>query len=273
VFSLLPTTRFSEIHMTTEIPVPSAVFPDLEGKIVLITGAARGIGRSIAEEFAKQKSHLMLVDLDPSVEQTAAEIAAAYATKADFRIASVTDSARVKEVVEETVEPYGKQLHVLVNNAGITRDGAAMRMSDENWEAVISTNLTGTHNFCKTSIRYLRKCNGAIVNISSISGQIGNIGQTNYCAAKGGVIAYTKALAIEYPGLRCTAICPGFINTDMTARLPSEVWKYATAKTKLKRAGEPWEIAQAVVRSAAAYGNTYAPCAIVTVAGGMELGG
>jgi 3-oxoacyl-[acyl-carrier protein] reductase len=148
-----------------------------------------------------------------------------------------------------------------------------MRMSDENWEAVITTNLTGTHNFCKASIRYLRKANGAIVNISSISGQIGNIGQTNYCAAKGGVIAYTKALAIEYPGLRCTAICPGFINTDMTARLPSDVWKYATAKTKLKRAGEPWEIAQAVVRSATAYGNTYAPCAVVTVAGGMELGG
>jgi 3-oxoacyl-[acyl-carrier protein] reductase len=160
----------------------------------------------------------------------------------------------------------------LVNNAGITRDGAAMRMSDENWEAVISTNLTGTHNFCKASIRYLRKANGAIVNISSISGQIGNIGQTNYCAAKGGVIAYTKALAIEYPGLRCTAICPGFINTDMTARLPSDVWKYATAKTKLKRAGEPWEIAQAVVRSATAYGNTYAPCAVVTVAGGWSWG-
>ena len=259
--------------MTTEIPMPTAVFPDLEGKLVLITGAARGIGRAIAEEFAKQKSHLMLVDLDPSIEQTATEIADTYETKTDFRIANVTDSTQVKEVVDEAVQPYGKQLYVLVNNAGITRDGAAMRMSDENWDAVISTNLTGTHNFCKSSIRYLRKASGAIVNISSISGQVGNIGQTNYCAAKGGVIAYTKALAIEYPGLRCTAICPGFINTDMTSRLPSEVWKYATAKTKLKRAGEAWEIAQAVVRSASAYGNTYAPCAIVTVAGGMELGG
>ncbi len=259
--------------MNTQVSTPSAVFPDLEGKIVLITGAARGIGRAIAEEFAKQKSHLMLVDLDPSVEQTAAEIAAAYGAKADFRIADVTDSARVKEVVSETVEPYGKQLHVLVNNAGITRDRAAMRMSDDDWNAVIATNLTGTHNFCKASVRYLRKGKGAVVNISSISGLVGNVGQTNYCAAKGGIIAYTKALAVEYPGLRCTAICPGFIHTDMTARLPSDVWKFATAKTKLKRAGEAWEIGQAVVRSAAEYGNTYAPCAIVTVAGGMELGG
>lgn len=268
-----PTVSFPESNMNTEAPKPSAVFPDLEGKIVLITGAGRGIGRAIAEEFAKQKSHLMLVDLDPRVEETAAEIAAAYGTKADFRVASVTDSARVKEVVDETVEPYDKQLHVLVNNAGITRDGVAMRMSDEDWDAVISTNLTGTHNFCKAAIRYLRKSKGAIVNISSISGLVGNIGQTNYCAAKGGVIAYTKALAAEYPGVRCTAICPGFINTDMTARLPSDVWKYATARTKLKRAGEPWEIGQAVVRSAAEYGNSYTPCAIVTVAGGMELGG
>lgn len=268
-----PTVSFPESNMNTEAPRPSAVFPDLEGKIVLITGAGRGIGRAIAEEFAKQKSHLMLVDLDPRVEETAAEIAAAYGTKADFRVASVTDSARVKQVVDETVEPYDKQLHVLVNNAGITRDGVAMRMSDEDWDAVISTNLTGTHNFCKAAIRYLRKSKGAIVNISSISGLVGNIGQTNYCAAKGGVIAYTKALAAEYPGVRCTAICPGFINTDMTARLPSDVWKYATARTKLKRAGEPWEIGQAVVRSAAEYGNSYTPCAIVTVAGGMELGG
>lgn len=259
--------------MTTEAPRPTAVFPDLEGKIVLVTGAGRGIGRAVAEEFAKQKSHLMLVDLDPRVEQTATEIAATYNTKVSFRLANVADSARVKEVVDETVEPYDKQLHVLVNNAGITRDGLAMRMSDDDWNAVISTNLTGTHNFCKASVRYLRKSGGAIVNISSISGLIGNIGQTNYCAAKGGVIAYTKALAAEYPGVRCTAICPGFINTDMTARMPSDVLKFVVARTKTKRAGEAWEVGQAVVRAAAAYGTSYSPCSIVLVAGGMELGG
>jgi 3-oxoacyl-[acyl-carrier protein] reductase len=112
-----------------------------------------------------------------------------------------------------------------------------------------------------------------VVNISSISGLVGNIGQTNYCAAKGGVIAYTKALAAEYPGIRFAAICPGFIRTDMTARLPSDITKYAVSRTKLKRVGEPWEVAQAVVRSAAAYGGTYAPCEIALVAGGMELGG
>jgi 3-oxoacyl-[acyl-carrier protein] reductase len=258
--------------MNTKAPQPTAIFPDLEGKIVLVTGASRGIGRAIAEEFAKQKSHLMLVDISEAVEQTAAEIASNYDTKADFRLASVTDSERVKQVVDETVEPYGKKLDVLVNNAGITRDGIAMRMSDDDWNAVISTNLTGTHNFCKAAYRYLRKAKGAVVNISSISGVIGNVGQTNYCAAKGGVIAYTKALAAE-SGIRCTAVCPGFIATDMTARLPSMVKKFVVERTSVSRVGEPWEIAQAVVTSASEYGSTYSPCQIVLVAGGMELGG
>jgi 3-oxoacyl-[acyl-carrier protein] reductase len=261
--------------MNTEAPAPrpTAVFPDLEGKIVLVTGSGRGIGRAIAEEFARQKSHLMLVDLDPSVEQTAAEIAAAFNTKVSFRLASVTDSARVKEVVDETVEPYDKELHVLVNNAGITRDGVAMRMSDDDWNSVIATNLTGAHNFCKASLRYLRKAKGAVVNISSISGLVGNIGQTNYCAAKGGLIAYTKALAAEYSGVRFAAVCPGFIRTEMTARLPSDIVKYAVSRTKARRVGEPWEVAQAVVRCAAEFGNTYNPCEVTLVAGGMELGG
>jgi len=259
--------------MSTEAPQPTAIFPDLEGKIVLVTGAGRGIGRAIAEEFAKQKSHLMLCDLDERVEQTAAEIASTYDAKVDFRLVNVTDSAKVKEVVDETAEAYDKKLHVLVNNAGITRDGLAMRMSDENWEAVISTNLTGTHNFCKASVRYLRKAAGAVVNISSISGVIGNIGQTNYCAAKGGVIAYTKALAAETPSVRFTAICPGFIATDMTANLPSDIKKFVSARTTAKRPGEPWEIAQAVVLNSSEFGRTYAPCSVMLVAGGMELGG
>ena len=259
--------------MNAENPRPTAVFPDLEGKVVLVTGASRGIGRAIAEEFAMQKSRLMLVDIREAVEEAAAELASAHNTDVSFRLASVTDSARVKEVVDETIEHYGSGLDVLVNNAGITRDGLAMRMSDENWDAVISTNLTGTHNFCRASIRHLRKSKGAIVNISSISGLIGNIGQTNYCAAKGGVIAYTKALAAESPGVRLTAVCPGFIETDMTARLPSEVTKFVVARTSMSRTGQAWEIAQAVVMSASEYGSSYTPCAIVLVAGGMELGG
>lgn len=259
--------------MTTKPSMPTAIFPALEGKLVLITGACRGIGRAIAEEFAKQKSHLMLVDIIEGVEQTAAEISSTYGTKVSFLLADVTDPARVKEVVDATVEPYDKRLDVLVNNAGITRDRLAMRMPDEEWDAVIATNLTGTHNFCKASIRYLRKARGAVINISSIVGLVGNIGQSNYCAAKGGVISYTKALATEAPEVRFTAICPGFIETDMTARLPSEIRDHYINKTTLKRAGQPWEVAQAAVLRAAEYGNTYSSCSIVLVAGGMELGG
>ncbi|UCE62148.1 MAG: SDR family oxidoreductase [Phycisphaerales bacterium] len=259
--------------MVTEPAIPSAVFPELTGKIVLITGASRGIGRAIAEEFAKQKSHLMLVDVVEAVEQTAAEIASAYDAKVSFQLADVTDPARVKEVVDQTVEPYDKCLDVLVNNAGITRDRLAMRMPDAEWDAVIATNLTGTHNFCKASIRFLRKAKGAVVNISSIVGLVGNIGQSNYCAAKGGVISYTKALATEAPEVRFTAICPGFIDTDMTNRLPQEIRDHYINKTTLKRAGKPWEVAQAAVLRAASYGNTYSACSVTLVAGGMELGG
>ncbi len=259
--------------MTAAPPIPTAIFPALEGKIVLITGACRGIGRAIAEEFAKQKSHLMLVDLLESVEQTAAEIKSTYDAKVRFLLADVSDPARAKEVVDETVSPYDRQLDVLVNNAGITRDRLAMRMPDEEWDAVIATNLTGTHNFCKASIRYLRKARGAVINMSSIVGLVGNIGQSNYCAAKGGVISYTKALATEAPEVRFTAICPGFIDTDMTGRLPQEVRDHYINKTTLKRAGQPWEVAQAAVLRAADYGNTYSSCSIVLVAGGMELGG
>jgi 3-oxoacyl-[acyl-carrier protein] reductase len=253
--------------------MPTAIFPELAGKIVLVTGASRGIGRAIAEEFARQKCHLMLVDLLEDVEQTAAEIASAHDTKVDFRLADVTDRARVRDIVEETVKPYDKCLHVLVNNAGITKDRLAMRMPDEEWDAVIATNLTGTHNFCKAAIRNLRKARGAVINLSSISGLVGNIGQSNYCAAKGGVISYTKALATEAPEVRFTAICPGFIETDMTGRLPQEIRDHYIAKTTLKRAGKPWEVAQAAVLRAVEFGNTYSCCSVVLVAGGMELGG
>lgn len=259
--------------MITEAPTPTAIFPALEGKIALITGASRGIGRAIAQEFAKQKSHLMLVDIAESVEQTAAEISSTYDAKVNCLIADVSDPARVKEVVDETVRPYDRHLHVLVNNAGITRDRLATRMPDEEWDAVIATNLTGTHNFCKASLRYLKKGKGAVINVSSIVGLVGNIGQSNYCAAKGGVISYTKALATEAPQVRFTAICPGFIETEMTAGLPQEIKDHYISKTTLKRAGKPREVAEAAVLRAADYGNTYSPCSIVLVAGGMELGG
>ena len=259
--------------MTAELKVPKAIFPGLEGKIVLITGASRGIGRAIAEEFAKQKSHLMLVDVAASVEQTAAEIASAYDVKTSFRLADVTDPERVKEVIDETVKPYDRHLDVLVNNAGITRDSLVRRMPAEDWDVVIATNLTGTHNFCKAGLRYVRKAKGAIINLSSIVGLVGNIGQSNYCAAKGGVISYTKALATEAPDVRFSIICPGFIKTDMTDVLPQEVKDHFLNKTTMKRPGQPWEVAQAVVQRAADYGNTYSSCALVLVAGGMELGG
>lgn len=237
-------------------------------RVALVTGGQRGIGAAISE--ALQASGRKVVASYAGNDQAAEAFTRRTGIPCyKFDVADYESCATALKQIEMEVGP----VEVLVNNAGITRDGLAMRMSDEDWNAVISTNLTGTHNFCKAAIRYLRKSNGAIVNISSISGLVGNVGQTNYCAAKGGVIAYTKAMAAEYPGVRCTAICPGFIKTDMTARMPSDVLKFVVARTKTKRAGEPWEIGQAVVRAAAAYGTSYSPCSVVLVAGGMELGG
>ena len=246
-----------------------ATFPDLEGKVVLVTGAARGIGKHIAEAFAEQRSKLMLVDLSPAVEATAGQIAQAYAVEAKHGLADVTDSKQVKTVVEAAITAYGT-LDVLVNNAGITRDKLLLQMSDADIDAVIDTNLKGALKFTRESIRYLRKSSGVIINISSIVGITGNAGQVNYSAAKGGLNSATLSICREYgKSVRAYSICPGFIDTDMTAGLPQAIKDAFIARTPMARPGYPREVAEAVVACATLYGNSFKNGNLIRVTGGM----
>jgi len=233
--------------MSTDIPKPTAIFPDLAGKTVLVTGASRGIGRAIAEEFAKQKSHLMLVDINEQVRETAAAIASTFGTKADFRVASVTDSAQVKQVVEETVESSENGFYVLVNNAGITRDSTFKKMDRVNWDAVMKTNLDSCFNMTKQVCDSMVDRNwGRIINISSVNGQKGAFGQVNYSAAKAGMHGFTKALALEVARKSVTVntISPGYIGTKMVMAIPKDVLdSKIIPQIPMGRLGKPEEVA------------------------------
>ena len=199
----------------------------LEGKNAVVTGAGRGIGRAVALELAKHGAKVVVSDLGGSKSGEGADASPSQQVVDEIKKAGgtavanhddVTNFEAAERIIKTCVDSFGR-IDILVNCAGILRDRMTFNMTEQEWDAVIATNLTGTHNFCKASIRYLRKAKGAVVNISSISGLVGNIGQSNYCAAKGGVISYTKALATEAPEVRFTAICPGLLRRTWTCGL------------------------------------------------------
>ncbi|KAB2337470.1 3-oxoacyl-[acyl-carrier-protein] reductase [Cytobacillus depressus] len=222
----------------------------LEGKIALVTGASRGIGREIALELARQGADIA-VNYSGSEEranQVVAEIKEmgrnAIAIKCD-----VSNSESVANMVKETVDSFGK-LDILVNNAGITRDNLLMRMKEDEWDDVMNINLKGVFLCTKAVTRQMMKQrNGRIINISSIVGVSGNPGQANYVAAKAGVIGLTKTSAKELStrGITVNAVAPGFITTDMTEKLPEDVKEQMLKQIPLARFGEPADIANVVV--------------------------
>jgi 3-oxoacyl-[acyl-carrier protein] reductase len=217
-----------------------AGFASLEGKTALVTGASRGIGRAIAEELA-QAGAAVVVGYRAGAEE-AGEIAEAIGGRAVQ--ADVADSADAKRLVEEAGE-----LDILVNNAGLTRDGLLPRMPDEDWREVLDTNLGGVFHTCRAASRgMMRRRSGAIVNISSIVGVHGNPGQTNYSAAKAGIIGFTKALARELGsrGVRANVVAPGYITTRLTEVIPDELKEAMLANTPLGRFGDPADVAGAV---------------------------
>jgi acetoacetyl-CoA reductase len=220
----------------------------LEGKIALVTGASRGIGRAIALELAKQGAKVVGT---ATSEAGAKGIADAGLTA---KILNVRDTAQTDSVLKEIQEKIGDIL-VLVNNAGITRDATLHRMKPEQWTAVINTNLNSLFNMCRNVIEGMRERKfGRIVNIASINGQKGQIGQTNYSAAKAGELGFTKALAQEgaKSGISVNAICPGYINTEMVQAVPKDVLeKSILPLIPIGRLGEPEEIARCVVFLAA----------------------
>lgn len=244
----------------------------LEGKTALITGGARGIGKAIALTFARHGAQIAFSDIryDESAVELEKELkelgvkAKGYASDAS----RFTDS---QELVDKVAEEFGN-IDILVNNAGITRDTLLMRMTEENWDDVIRINLKSAFNLIKAVQKYMMKQRkGSIINMSSIVGIGGNAGQANYAASKAGMIGLTKSVAQEIGArnIRCNAIAPGFIETDMTAGLPEEVKKGWAEKIPLRRAGTPDDVANLSVFLASDL-SSYITGQVISVCGGMN---
>ncbi|MDP6525151.1 MAG: 3-oxoacyl-[acyl-carrier-protein] reductase [Kiritimatiellia bacterium] len=244
----------------------------LEGKTALVTGAARGIGRAVAEHLAGKGADLAICDLKEEWLADTAEAIRAKGRKVECLAADVSKSEDVAGTVDKVVEVMGG-IDILVNNAGITKDGLMVRMSEEDWDAVISVNLRGTFLFTKAAARpMMKKRSGAIINIASIIGLIGNAGQCNYAASKAGVIALTKSAAKELAGrgVRVNAVAPGFIESKMTEVLSEDVQNSMLAVIPMKRFGKPEDIAKAV-GFLAGEGSSYITGQVLTVSGGMVM--
>lgn len=241
----------------------------LEGKTVLVTGAAKGIGKAIALAFAKQGCNIVLNYRSNVSDDTIKEIEA-YNVKCMPLQGDVSDFATAAEIVKKAKKEFGT-VDVLVNNAGITKDMLLIRMSEEEFDSVIQTNLKGTFNMIRhVSSVMLKQRSGAIINMSSVVGVTGNAGQANYAASKAGVIGLTKATAKELAarGVTCNAIAPGFVETDMTAVLTDEQKSMMLEAIPLKRYGQVEDIANAAVFFAK---NTYITGQVLNVDGGMVM--
>lgn len=245
----------------------------LDGRYALVTGASRGIGRAIALRLAAEGAAVAL--------NFAGNVAAAEAVRKEIESAGgkailvpadVADETAATEMVEKTVEAFGA-IDILVNNAGITRDSLLLRMKEEDWDAVLNTNLKGVFHCSKAAAKFMmKKRYGRIVNLASVVGLVGNSCQANYAAAKAGVIGFTKALAKELAGrgITANAIAPGFIRSDMTDVLPDKVKETMLAGIPLGRAGEPEDVAKAALFLASDQA-AYITGQVLTVDGGMVM--
>ena len=246
---------------------------DFDDKVAIVTGASRGIGRAIALEFGSRGARVVVnynqnsSAADEVVKTISESGGGAFAHQADV---SIFEQADV--LIKTAIEKYG-DLHILVNNAGITRDGLIMTMSESDWDDVIQINLKSTFNCCKAAIRHmLRRKYGRIINIASVSGIMGNPGQTNYSASKAGQIGFTKALAREVASRPITvnAIAPGFIQTDIWSTVPEDAQKSLMDIIPLGRVGQPEEIAKAAA-FLASDDAAYITGHILTVDGGIAM--
>ena len=222
----------------------------LDGKVALITGAARGIGKAIALKFAAEGADVAFTDLviNEAARQTVAEIEA-FGHKVKAYASNAADFEQTQQVVADVAAEFG-HIDILVNNAGITKDGLVMRMSEQQWDAVIAVNLKSAFNFIHAIVPIMaRQRSGSIINMASIAGQMGNPGQVNYASSKAGLIAMAKSVAKEMGarGIRANAIAPGFIVSDMTAALPDSVKEEYLKQIPLHRGGTPEDIANAAL--------------------------
>lgn len=244
-----------------------------ENQTAIVTGAGRGIGHAIAVRLAREGARIACVSRsEENARRTANELNGARADSAKAYAVDVADHAAVQKVCLKILEDFGK-VDVLVNNAGMIRDGLAMRMSIEDWDAVINTNLRGAFNCTQAIVRaMIKQRSGRIINISSVIGLIGGAGQTNYAASKAGLIGFSKSLARELASRHITvnAVAPGFVTTDMTAGLSDEIKKTIQEKIPLGRTGTPEDIASAVAFLASAEAS-YITGQVLCVDGGIVM--
>jgi 3-oxoacyl-[acyl-carrier protein] reductase len=244
----------------------------LEGKVAIITGAGRGIGKGIALRFATEGASLVLNSLSESASKVAEEVVGAGG-KAIAVQGDVSLSADVTKLIDAAIAAYGR-IDILVNNAGITRDGLLMRMTEDDWDSVLDTNLKSVYLCCRAAMRPMLKSRGGgrIINISSVIGLSGNAGQANYAASKAGIIGFTKSLAKELASRQVTvnAIAPGFIVTDMTAGMSEEAKQALLKRIPLGALGEPEDVAAAALYLASAEAR-YVTGQTLTIDGGMTL--
>lgn len=245
----------------------------LEGKVALITGAARGIGKAIALKYAQEGCNIAFTDLviDENGKKTEEEIAA-FGVKVKGYASNAANFEACHNVVAEVVKDFGR-LDILVNNAGITKDGLMMRMTEAQWDAVINVNLKSAFNFVHAVTPVMmRQRTGSIINMASVVGVHGNAGQCNYSASKAGMIGLAKSIAQELGsrGVRANAIAPGFIITDMTAQLSEEIRNEWCQKIPLRRGGTPEDVAN-IATFLASDMSSYVTGQVIQVDGGMNM--
>jgi 3-oxoacyl-[acyl-carrier protein] reductase len=247
----------------------------LEGQIALITGAGRagkGIGRSIALRLAKEGAKIAIADFVPEAADAVAKEVVDMGGEALAVYGSVANTEDVERMVQATVDRFGR-IDILVNNAGITRDNLIVRMSEQEWDMVLDTNLKGVFNCTKCAAKLMmRERKGKIVNMASVMGIMGNAGQANYSASKGGVIALTKTTAKELGsrGVNVNAVAPGFIQTVMTEEMPEDAKEGIAQQIPLKRLGTPDDVAE-VVLFLCSEASSYITGQVIAVDGGMVM--
>ena len=249
-----------------------ALMSSLANQVAVVTGAGRGIGRAIAIQLAQAGADIVCVSRTPENSAKVADEVRAQGRKAWAHAVDVSDATAVANAAEQILSETGR-VDILINNAGVTRDGLLMRMSENDWDTVLNTNLRGAFVFTKAFSRsFLKQRSGRVINIASVIGLIGNAGQCNYAASKAGLIGLTKSIAKEFAsrGITCNAIAPGFIETDMTSVLDEKLKEALLKQIPLGTLGQADDIATAVAYLAGP-GGRYITGQVLTVDGGMVM--